>query len=211
VLDADRSAGRAAVLDALLDAWRAVWLDEGRDAGRSAALAVRSAGRAAWRAAVLAAGQAADRAAVLDAGRAAVLDAERVAGRAAALVVVGLGNMAVMLTLWLAAPLVRVMATKSPANTDDLNYRTARVVKLWARFGCFLLPRSKKLFEYDLAEHAADLYEALDDAETRREQDRLIRLFTLAAVAKVLDRLRVAFQNRLRDEFDWVARRSPRN
>jgi hypothetical protein len=103
---------------------------------------------------------------------------------------------------------------ESPDQDEDPGLRAAQVAsrlsEIWTRFGSFLPPRSKKLLEYDLAEHRSDFFAALVEAKTRRELDRLIVRFTIAALGKVLDRTRVAIQNRLQDEFNWVARRLPR-
>ncbi len=100
-------------------------------------------------------------------------------------------------------------AAQSPSEVEGLRLRTARVAELWARFGFFLPPRSKKLLEYDLAEHTSDLYAMLVEAGRRSKQDRLILRFTIAAVGKVLACSCVAIRRRLRDEFQWVARQLP--
>jgi hypothetical protein len=100
---------------------------------------------------------------------------------------------------------------ESTDRYEDLSLRISRVAskasQRWAWFGSFLPPHSRELLGHDLAEHTADLFAALMGAKTQREQNRLVRRFTLAAVVKVLDRTRVALQNRLADEFHWVARR----
>jgi hypothetical protein len=96
-------------------------------------------------------------------------------------------------------------------EAESLRLRVARLARIWSRFGFFLPPRSKKLLQYDLAEHAADFYEALATTQARQEQHRLTVRFTVRAVAKVLDCTRVALRSRLQEEFRWVASRLPRD
>jgi hypothetical protein len=96
-------------------------------------------------------------------------------------------------------------------EADGLRLRVLLLAHVWSRFGFFLLPRRKKVLEYDLAEHAADLFSALAAAESPHDQDRLILRFTLGAVAKVFDHTRVALQGRILDQFDWVVRRLSRD
>lgn len=103
------------------------------------------------------------------------------------------------------------MVIETPGEADDMRICAEGVAQAWSLFGFFLPPHNKELLEYDLAEHRSDLFAALATAETRRQQNQLIISFTLMAIVKVLDRIRVALQNRLRDEFDWVAGRLPRN
>ncbi|MGO9924214.1 MAG: sugar transferase [Isosphaeraceae bacterium] len=80
----------------------------------------------------------------------------------------------------------------SETDRQELSTRqeVARASILWNRFGLLLRPASKeKYFDPDLAEHAADLYEALTKATTRgwRWRNLLIACFTLKALLKALN------------------------
>ncbi len=80
----------------------------------------------------------------------------------------------------------------SEADRQELSTRqeVARASILWNRFGLLLHPKSKeKYLDPDLAEHAADLYEALTKATTRgwRWRNLLIAYFTLKALLKAVN------------------------
>jgi hypothetical protein len=106
-------------------------------------------------------------------------------------------------------------ATQSPSEAEELRLRAARIVskapRCWSRFG-FFLPRQRRkdIFENFIADHTTNLFEALNGAGSRREQNRLICRFMIEVVAMVIECTGFAFHRRLYDEFDWVARRLPR-
>ena len=80
----------------------------------------------------------------------------------------------------------------SQADRQELSTRqeVARASILWNRFGHLLHPQSKeKYLDPDLAEHAADLYEALTKATTRGPwwRNLLIAYFTLKALLKAVN------------------------
>jgi hypothetical protein len=114
------------------------------------------------------------------------------------------------LVLWLKSERLaaRLEATEALPQNDACNDLTVReshvastVSRAWICFGFFLPPRSKKLLGYDLAEHSADLFAALVEAETRAQEDWLIVRFTIVAVGKVGACAGIAFRRRLLDEF----------
>jgi hypothetical protein len=104
---------------------------------------------------------------------------------------------------------------ESPDEAEDLWLRATRVASkaphIWSRFGFFLpQQRREKIFGNFIADHTSDLFEALVGAGSRSEQNRLIFDFTIAVIAMVFGCAGFALQRRLCDEFDWVARRLPR-
>jgi hypothetical protein len=106
-------------------------------------------------------------------------------------------------------------ATRSDGEVQDLRLHAAWVVskapQVWSRFG-FFLPRQRreKIFGNFITNHTSDLFEALNAVGSRSEQNRLIVSFTIAVIAMLVGCTGFAVERRLRDEFDSVAGRLPR-
>lgn len=95
-----------------------------------------------------------------------------------------------------------------PINEETLRLRAERAARVWSHFGLVLPAHSREKFlGPDLAEHTADFFAALAEAEAPGRQNLLIVYYTIVAIAKVIDCAWVTAQRRLRDEFDWVVGR----
>jgi hypothetical protein len=100
----------------------------------------------------------------------------------------------------------RAEAAESSTEGENVGLCAAQVAsrasRVWSRFGLILPSRTReRVFDPDLAEHTADLYEALAMAGSRGKQNWLVLSFTIAAIGKALACAGVAFRRRLLDEF----------